>query len=27
MRSEHVDQMSIGEFARDSRLSAKALRL
>jgi DNA-binding transcriptional MerR regulator len=27
MRSEHVDQMSIGEFARHSRLSAKALRL
>jgi DNA-binding transcriptional MerR regulator len=27
MRSEHVDQMSIGEFARGSRLSAKALRL
>jgi DNA-binding transcriptional MerR regulator len=27
MRSEHVHQMSIGEFARDSRLSAKALRL
>src|SRR5580698_8868362 len=27
MRSEHVGQMSIGEFARDSRLSAKALRL
>jgi DNA-binding transcriptional MerR regulator len=27
VRSEHVDQMSIGEFARDSRLSAKALRL
>src|ERR1700735_1797649 len=27
MRSEHVDHMSIGEFARDSRLSAKALRL
>ena len=27
MRSEHVDRMSIGEFARDSRLSAKALRL
>src|SRR6476620_2636508 len=27
MRSEHVDQMSIGEFARRSRLSAKALRL
>jgi DNA-binding transcriptional MerR regulator len=27
MRSEHVDQMSIGEFARNSRLSAKALRL
>jgi DNA-binding transcriptional MerR regulator len=30
MRSEHVDQMdqmSIGEFARQSRLSAKALRL
>src|SRR5580693_6286490 len=27
MRSEHVDQMSIGEFARDARLSAKALRL
>jgi DNA-binding transcriptional MerR regulator len=27
MRSEHVDQISIGEFARRSRLSAKALRL
>jgi DNA-binding transcriptional MerR regulator len=27
MRSEYVDQMSIGEFARRSRLSAKALRL
>jgi DNA-binding transcriptional MerR regulator len=27
IRSEHVDQMSIGEFARRSRLSAKALRL
>ena len=27
MRSEHVDQMSIGEFASRSRLSAKALRL
>jgi DNA-binding transcriptional MerR regulator len=27
MRSEHVDQMSIGEFARRSRLSPKALRL
>jgi DNA-binding transcriptional MerR regulator len=27
MRSERVDQMSIGEFARRSRLSAKALRL
>src|SRR5580658_5887074 len=27
MRSEHMDQMSIGEFARGSRLSAKALRL
>lgn len=27
MRIEHVDQMSIGEFARRSRLSAKALRL
>jgi DNA-binding transcriptional MerR regulator len=27
MRSEHVDQMSIGEFATRSRLSAKALRL
>jgi DNA-binding transcriptional MerR regulator len=27
MRNEHVDQMSIGEFARRSRLSAKALRL
>jgi len=27
MRSEHVHQMSIGEFARRSRLSAKALRL
>src|SRR5215475_1281717 len=27
MRSEQVDQMSIGEFARLSRLSAKALRL
>jgi DNA-binding transcriptional MerR regulator len=27
MRSEHVEQMSIGEFARQSRLSAKALRL
>jgi DNA-binding transcriptional MerR regulator len=27
MRSEHVDQMRIGEFARRSRLSAKALRL
>jgi DNA-binding transcriptional MerR regulator len=27
MRSEHVDEMSIGEFARHSRLSAKALRL
>jgi DNA-binding transcriptional MerR regulator len=27
VRSEHVDQMSIGEFARRSRLSAKALRL
>ena len=27
MRSEHVDQMGIGEFARRSRLSAKALRL
>src|SRR5580704_10255498 len=27
MRSEYVDQMSIGEFARDSRLSPKALRL
>jgi DNA-binding transcriptional MerR regulator len=27
MRSEHVDQMSIGELARRSRLSAKALRL
>jgi DNA-binding transcriptional MerR regulator len=27
MRSERVDQMSIGEFARLSRLSAKALRL
>jgi DNA-binding transcriptional MerR regulator len=27
MGSEHVDQMSIGEFARRSRLSAKALRL
>jgi DNA-binding transcriptional MerR regulator len=26
-RSEHVDRMSIGEFARRSRLSAKALRL
>jgi len=26
IRSEHVDQMSIGEFARRSRLS-KALRL
>jgi DNA-binding transcriptional MerR regulator len=25
--SEHVDQMGIGEFARRSRLSAKALRL
>jgi DNA-binding transcriptional MerR regulator len=27
MRGEHVDRMSIGEFARRSRLSAKALRL
>jgi DNA-binding transcriptional MerR regulator len=27
MRSEQVDQMSIGEFSRRSRLSAKALRL
>jgi DNA-binding transcriptional MerR regulator len=27
MRSERVDQMSIGEFASRSRLSAKALRL
>jgi DNA-binding transcriptional MerR regulator len=27
MRNEHVDQMSIGAFARRSRLSAKALRL
>ena len=27
IRSEHVDQMSIGEFARRSRLSAKAFRL
>jgi len=27
MRSEQVDQMNIGEFARRSRLSAKALRL
>jgi DNA-binding transcriptional MerR regulator len=27
MRSEHVGQMNIGEFARGSRLSAKALRL
>jgi DNA-binding transcriptional MerR regulator len=27
MRSEHMDQMSIGEFARGSRLSTKALRL
>jgi DNA-binding transcriptional MerR regulator len=27
MRSEHVDQMSIGEFASRSRLSAKALPL
>src|SRR5690242_3296112 len=27
MRSQHGDQMSIGEFARRSRLSAKALRL
>jgi DNA-binding transcriptional MerR regulator len=27
MRNEHVNQMSIGEFARRSRLSAKALRL
>jgi DNA-binding transcriptional MerR regulator len=27
MRSEHVDEMSIGEFSRRSRLSAKALRL
>ena len=27
MRSEHVDQMRIGEFARRSRMSAKALRL
>jgi DNA-binding transcriptional MerR regulator len=27
MRSEHVDRMSIGEFAKRSRLSAKALRL
>jgi DNA-binding transcriptional MerR regulator len=27
MRSEHVDEMGIGEFARRSRLSAKALRL
>jgi DNA-binding transcriptional MerR regulator len=27
MRSEHVDQMTIGEFAKRSRLSAKALRL
>jgi DNA-binding transcriptional MerR regulator len=27
MRSEHVEQMTIGEFSRDSRLSAKALRL
>src|ERR1700730_1536838 len=27
VRSEHVDQMGIGEFARRSRLSAKALRL
>ena len=27
MGSEHVDQMSIGEFARGSRLSTKALRL
>src|SRR5271154_7237513 len=27
MRSELVDQMGIGEFARRSRLSAKALRL
>src|ERR1700729_3097555 len=27
MRSERADQMSIGEFARRSRLSAKALRL
>jgi DNA-binding transcriptional MerR regulator len=27
MRSEQVDEMSIGEFARRSRLSAKALRL
>jgi two-component system response regulator DesR len=26
MRSEHVEQMSIGEFAGHSRLSAKALR-
>jgi DNA-binding transcriptional MerR regulator len=27
IRSEHVEEMSIGEFARRSRLSAKALRL
>jgi DNA-binding transcriptional MerR regulator len=27
MRSEHVDEMGIGEFASRSRLSAKALRL
>jgi DNA-binding transcriptional MerR regulator len=27
IRGEHVDEMSIGEFARRSRLSAKALRL
>src|ERR1700729_853181 len=27
MRSEQADQMSIGEFARRSRLSPKALRL
>jgi DNA-binding transcriptional MerR regulator len=27
MKSEHADQISIGEFARRSRLSAKALRL
>jgi DNA-binding transcriptional MerR regulator len=27
MRSEHVDQMTIGEFSSRSRLSAKALRL